>query len=520
MNTTLTPCAKMRSKKTTILFLFIAAKFILHWLLIDDAYDLHRDEYLHLDQAKHLAWGYDSVPPVTSWISSIILLLGNSVFWIKFFPALFGAFTIIIVWKITELLGGNLFALVLGATAVLLSAILRLNILYQPNSLEILCWTAFYYAIIQYLLSYNSKWLYVTFVIFAFGFLNKYNFIFVLLGLLPGILLTSERKVLLNKHLYFSMLLAMLLVTPNLIWQWQNNFPVFYHLRELNDTQLINVNRADFLKEQLLFFISSLFILIAAFISFFIYPPFKKFRLFFWGYLFTMLLYVYLKAKGYYAIGLYPVLLAFGSVYIESLLQQGWKRYLQPVAIVVCVVLSIPLFRIGFPTASPAAIQEKLPQYKAFGLLRWEDGKDHNLPQDFADMLGWSELALKVDALYDSIPDKEHTLVYCDNYGQAGAINYYSRHKRIQAVTKNSDYINWFPPADHEIKNIIMVKDTWDKDPARTREKLLFASVMLKGRIENNYAREYGTSIYLLLNANTSISAILHKEIAERNSRH
>ena len=83
------------NKKTLILLLFILAKFVLQYWLIDPVYDLHRDEYLHLDQGKHLAWGYLSVPPVTSWFSYIILQLGNSFFWIKFFPALFGALTLL-----------------------------------------------------------------------------------------------------------------------------------------------------------------------------------------------------------------------------------------------------------------------------------------------------------------------------------------------------------------------------------------------------------------------------------------
>lgn len=134
-------------------------------------------------------------------------------------------------------------------------------------------------------------------------------------------------------------------------------------------------------------------------------------------------------------------------------------------------------------------------------------------------MLGWSELAKKVDAVYDSVADKEHTLVYCSNYGQAGAINYYSRHKHINAVSKSADYIDWFPPASVEIKNIVMVKDTWDTDTARKRERQFFETVELTGKIENRYAREYGSAIYLLLNANTSISAILHREIAEEKSR-
>src|SRR5436190_5051287 len=207
----------MVSKRLLILFSLVAIKFILQYMLIDGAYDLHRDEYLHLDQARHLAWGYDSVPPVTSWISLIILKLGNGVFWIKFFPALFGALTIAMVWKIIQALGGNLFSQVLGAVAILLSAILRINILYQPNSLEILCWTILYYTLIQYIRSGNTNWLYTAGVITGFTFLNKYNVVFVILGLLPAILLTDQRKLFLNKHFYFSMLVALLIIAPNLV---------------------------------------------------------------------------------------------------------------------------------------------------------------------------------------------------------------------------------------------------------------------------------------------------------------
>ena len=78
------------TKKTFILSLLILLKFIIQYFAIDAGYELHRDEYLHLDLGKHLAWGYSSVPPVTAWISYLIHHLGKSVFLIKFFPALFG----------------------------------------------------------------------------------------------------------------------------------------------------------------------------------------------------------------------------------------------------------------------------------------------------------------------------------------------------------------------------------------------------------------------------------------------
>jgi hypothetical protein len=64
-------------KKTIALFFIVLViKVGLQYLLIDPSYDLQRDEYLHLDQGKHLAWGYISVPPVTSWISWLINLFG------------------------------------------------------------------------------------------------------------------------------------------------------------------------------------------------------------------------------------------------------------------------------------------------------------------------------------------------------------------------------------------------------------------------------------------------------------
>jgi hypothetical protein len=56
----------------------------------------------------------------------------------------------------------------------------------------------------------------------------------------------------------------LLLITPNILWQYNNHFPVFHHLKELAETQLVNVSRLGFLKEQLYFFIGSLPVIIAS----------------------------------------------------------------------------------------------------------------------------------------------------------------------------------------------------------------------------------------------------------------
>ena len=501
------------SGKTLLLWFFVILKFGLHCLIISPEYDLHRDEYLHLDQAKHLAWGYLSVPPFTSWTSYIILLLGNSEFWVKFFPALYGVLTMVVIWKTIESLGGNLFALILGATAITFSVLLRINMLYQPNSADILAWTMIYYTVFQYLKTDQNKWLYVAAIVLGFGFLNKYNVVFLVAGLAPALLLTGHAKLLTNKNLYFAAALTVFIILPNLIWQYQNSFPVLHHMKLLSKTQLVNVNRGDFLKEQLLYFFSSLFVMLAAFTAFFTYPPFKKYRVFFWALLFTLALFTYMRAKGYYAIGLYPIFIAFGAVYLESLLIKK-LFWLRPATLVLVIVLFIPIFNVAFPIKSPAEIANNAKAYRDLGLLRWEDGKDHALPQDFSDMLGWKELAEKVDAEYARMEDKKHTLVLCDNYGQAGAINYYSGFKDIGAVTVNADYINWFP-LDEEVKNIILVQNADDDDPDRNKEKPLFLKIYRSGKVETPYARERGTSIYTLVGARVSINDILKGNIEE-----
>ncbi len=505
-------------KKTLLLVGFIILKFLLQYSLISSDYDLQRDEYLHLDQANHLAWGYLSVPPFTSWISYIIHLLGNTVFWIKFFPALFGALTIFIVWKSIEELNGNLFALILGATCVLFSALLRLNTLYQPNSFDVLSWTTFYFILLKFIKTENSKWLFIGAVFFAIGFLNKYNIIFLLIGLFPALLLTKHRNVFIQTKFYLAVSLGLLIILPNLWWQYNNNFPIIHHLKELADTQLVNVDRIGFLKSQLLFYIGSCFVILSALYALLFYKPFRKYNFFFLTIIFTLAAFIYFKAKDYYAIGIYPIYISFGSVFLGDILKDGWKKYLRPVAIAIPLLLFIPFYKIGFPNKNPAYIIQHPKYYKDFGLLRWEDGKDHLLPQDFADMLGWKELAEKVDSICATLPNLDQTLILCDNYGQAGAINYYTTNKKITASSFHADYINWLR-YDQKIIDVVVVKEDDDEDKDRKEEIPLFDSVYLAAKRINQYAREDTISIYVLKGAKVDINKRINDE-AERKKNY
>ncbi len=505
--------------KTNIIILigFIVLKFILQYSLVHPIYDLQRDEFLHLDQANHLAWGFQSVPPMTSWISLIIKFLGNGVFWIRFFPALFGALTILLVWKTIEELKGNLFALLLGTTCVTFSVYLRLNTLYQPNSLDVLCWTSMFFFLLKYLNRNENKWLIYLSLAFAVGFLNKYNILFLVMGLVPAFLLVPERKIFTNRILYLGILLAFILVLPNIIWQYRNDFPVLRHMKELSETQLVHVDRWGFLRSQLMFFPGTYLLFIIGLYGLVKYPAFKKYRVFFWTFFFVLTIFLYFKAKDYYALGLYPIYFAFGSVYLSHLLdKKAWAKLLKPVILILSFVLFLPLFFIAFPNKTPEYIVKHPEYYRKFGMLRWEDGKEHQLPQDFADMLGWSELARKVDSVYRTMPAAQNTLVLCDNYGQAGAINYYSK-LGIQAVSFNADYLNWFD-LDIPYKNIIRIKNAPEVEKEFAETAPYFEKAHLAASIENQYAREYGTGIFSFIGAKLNVNERIRDEIEEEKS--
>jgi hypothetical protein len=204
--------------------------------------------------------------------------------------------------------------------------------------------------------------------------------------------------------------------------------------------------------------------------------------------------------------------LAFGAVYLSEKLKNGWKKNLSYLLILLPFLVMFTVRKAVFPILSPTEIKADAELFKRLNLTRWEDGKDHDIPKDFADMLGWKELASKVDSAYESIPDKEHLLVYASNYGQAGAINYYSKHKEMAALSMNADYINWFPK-DKTYINVIRIKD--GNEDFET-EKAYFDEVIVIGKIENEFAREKGTSIAILKNAKIDINAVIQKDMAER----
>lgn len=498
---------------------FVIVKLILPFFLVNAAYSLHRDEFLHLDQANHLAWGFQSVPPVTSIFSVLIHFLGGSETAVRLVTASIGALTLIFTWKIVAEFKGGLYAKALAAIALICCAVGHLDLLFQPNAFDILSWTAIYFFLIRYFKTEGNKYLYLTGIALGIGFLNKYSICFLMAGLIPALFIANQRKIYTRKHLYGAGLLALFIMLPNLLWQYHHHFPVVGHMKELARTQLDKINRIDFLKDQLLYYFNIIFIVLAGLWALVFSKTFSSYRWIVIGFAISLGLFTWFRAKAYYATGLYPVIIAAGCSYLALLFNQGWKKYFRVLMIILPLALFSLTIKYAYPVLSPKQIVALHHKYARVGALRWEDGLQHDLPQDFADMLAWKEMAALTDIAYARVKDKSALLVRADNYGEAGAINYYSKFKNINAVTYNADYLYWFK-MDKPVKHLILIREPNEEDPQRKKEQPFFRKITKIGEITTPYAREKGAAVFLLEDANIDINSRINTEIQGEKHDH
>lgn len=504
-------------KPSRVLPLLLAlVKFASSYLLASQAYDLHRDEYLYLNYGRHLAWGYLEVPPLTAVQSWITLALGGSWFWVKFWPILWGSLTVYLVARLVQRLGGGWFAVVLAGLSYLVAAYARLNFLFQPNSFEVLAFTAAAYLLVRHFQTEQPRYLYALGAVVGLSLLNKYTTLFFGAALVVAVLLTPQRRLLQSRHAWGAAGLALLLWLPNLVWQLLHGIPFLHHMALLHESQLVHVSVGGFWKEQLLMCFPALWIWLAGLLALLLYRPFQPYRAVGWLYLAGLLILTVLHGKSYYALGYYPMLLSFGAVWLEQALARrprlGWV--LRPVLLVAPVLLILRILPFLFTLYPPDYMKEIGPRYQRLGMLRWEDGQDHALPQDYADMLGWQELADKTWQAYQSLPDstRRRTLIKCDNYGQAGAINYFNRHRALpQANSFNGSYLFWFPPRPAQpYKHLLLIEDD---QPMQVAEHCqAFRKV---GEVTNPYAREQGTEIYLVTGPDSTLLSRVYQEHRE-----
>jgi 4-amino-4-deoxy-L-arabinose transferase-like glycosyltransferase len=486
-----------------VLILILAAiKFILPFILQSPVYELQRDEYLYYQQGQHFDLGYLENPPLLSYLGMISGWLGGSVFWIKFWPCLFGSFTVIVACLIAAEFSGKIFAQFLAGMGIMSGAFLRMHSLFQPNVLDIFFWTLAAYFLIRFIKTENKKFFYACAVAFALGIWSKYSIVFFIAAVGLSLLLTSHRKNFKDPFVYKSVLLAVLIVLPNIWWQWQHKWPLIHHMQELQETQLQFLNPLDFIKDQLLYLLPFLFIWITGLIWLL---RNKQWRFLFLTYFLVIIFLLLGRGKSYYSMGIYPVLLAAGAVAWEKITFK--KQWLRWGVIIFIAILTIPFIPILLPIWKPEKLATfyKKYQIEKIGILRWEDQQNHPLPQDFADMLGWKELTQKTEKFFNTLPTatQADVVIYCRHYGQAGSLKFYGKESYFtqKVFSDNGSFLLWISNRLW-FKHLIFIGRRMPGSDDEVFQH--FNSVRIVDSVTNLYSRQYGDKIIFFQNIDSA----------------
>jgi Dolichyl-phosphate-mannose-protein mannosyltransferase len=473
---------------TAVVLLIAACKLAVH-LYAGHHYGYFVDELYYLDCSRHLDWGYVDQPPLIAVVAWLVRhTLGQSLPAIRFPSAVAGTVEVVLTAMIARELGGKRFAQALAAISVLLATgILASNSLFTMNSFEPLFWMACAYLVIRIGKTGNER-LWIWFGLVAgVGLENKYSMMIFGAGIVLGLLLTQERRLLASRWVWIGGAIAFAIFAPNLWWNVQHHFPFLELQANIRRSgRDVSLGLFSFFGQEILTMLPlTLPIWLAGLWFFFFAEPGKKFRALGWAWIFTAGVIVTLNPRVYYLYPAFPLLFAGGSamweVWLDARLR--WLRVAYPALMVACGAIFAPL---GVPVLSA---ETYIHYTHALHLAppAIERHKLGPLPQLYADQFGWPEMVATVARFYNSLPPsvRAKTAIFGQNYGQAGAIDLFGPQYGLPpAISGHQSYFLW-GPRDYTGESMIVLDDNQE------RLDQLFASARKVATVYHRYSMPY-----------------------------
>jgi uncharacterized membrane protein len=442
----------------------IAAATLAAHLALSLRYGYWIDELYFIACGAHLDWGYVDHPPLIAVIAAgERALFGDSLFGLRFLPALAGAALVLLAAAIARALGGGRTAQVIAALATLAAPVyLAFAAVLTMNGFEPLFWMGAAYLTIE--LTRRPRpalWLSLG-VLIGVGLLNKHSMAFFTLALIGGLLISPQRRVLFDRWALLAGLVALLIVLPHVLWQRAHGWPTLELLANARRYQHQPVTPLQFFWGQIQIMQPvSLPLWLAGLCFLLVARRAAAVRFLGWAFVLQFAAFALMQAKTYYLSPAYPMLFAAGGVVVETLAQR--RRW---IAVATAILLVIGGLTTA-PYAMPLLPIDWLPSYlRLLGIqeVRPEKRAMGNVPQIFADMLGWEELVGAVAQVYQGLPpaERDTAVLWGRDYGVAGAIDYFGpRHQLPNAISGFQNYYLWGPG---ERSGDVMIAIAFDRD--------------------------------------------------------
>lgn len=436
-----------------------AAGLLLLHLTLLPGYGVFRDELYYMACGRHPSWGYVDHPPFVGWVAWLVSqVAGESHLALRALTAVAAAAMVFVTGRIAKELGGSPFSrLLAGLAAALLPVSLALGSVYSMNTFDLLYWALLYLLLVRILAGGDPR-LWLAFGALAgLGLLNKISVLFLGFGLVVGLLVTRRWDVFRSRWIWLGGLLAAALFFPHLVWQHVHGWPTLEFMENARRDKMVEFSLAQFLGQALLHTAIApwLWILGAGWLL--VSQAASRVRPL--GALFVVVIAVLVATGGkpYYLAAAYSAPLAAGAVALEAFTSQR-ARWARPVALALVLLLGALLC----PLARPVLPVDTYVRYaSALGIAAAPEERHAvgRLPQFYADMHGWHEMAEAVAQVFNTLPDEERAqaCIFGQNYGEAGAMQYFAPSLSLPlALSAHNNYWLWGPgPCTGEVMIVI-----------------------------------------------------------------
>ncbi len=318
---------------------YIALVRVVLYLLAGPRYGYFRDELYYLACGEHPAWGYMDQPPMIAWIAWLLQhTIGTSLYAMRLLPMLGDVGAIVVTALLSRKLGGQRWAMFFAAAAVLVTPIfLTFSHLFTMNAFDPLLWTLLTWLLVDLIQWGNQRtWLWIGALV-GITLLNKYGVLFLVVGLLVGVIASPLRQSLARPWFWAGIALATLIALPNFLWQLHWDFPfvqLVHSVRQGGRDVMLPPLPYLAQQAQMLSFVPALLVVLGLWFAF--SQAGRRYSIVGWGFVSVLGLMLLLKGKFYYVAPAYPAIFAAGAVSLEQLTESRWLQWFRPVYAALC----------------------------------------------------------------------------------------------------------------------------------------------------------------------------------------
>ncbi len=238
---------KVYSDLKIFLFLSLCIFFIRILLNINLNLPLHFDEAQYWDWSQNLDWGYFSKPPLLAFLIRIITeLCGNGENCIRTLSPLLHSFTSLIIFYSVYLLTHSFKKSLFGSLLFLFMPGITFSSFLISTDVPLIFFSSLIaISIIKINNTYGSNRLYFCILgfVLALGLLSKYAILYLILSFFLSMIFYKDcRFFFLNKNFILTILIIIVSILPNIIWNYQNEFVTLSHTASNANLSNIKIN--------------------------------------------------------------------------------------------------------------------------------------------------------------------------------------------------------------------------------------------------------------------------------------